>query len=85
MTGQPDRAVDYQIYCGPSIGAFNEWVKGGFLESVPNRRAADIALNILYGAAVLNRFNILRWQGVDLGAGIDIPPLPPEQIMEHLQ
>ncbi|MFC1817240.1 PfaD family polyunsaturated fatty acid/polyketide biosynthesis protein, partial [Thermodesulfobacteriota bacterium] len=30
-TGEPSRRIDYQIWCGPSMGAFNEWVKGSFL------------------------------------------------------
>ena len=62
--GVPDRQVDYQIWCGPSMGAFNEWVKGSYLESWENRRVVAVALNILYGAAVLTRGHCLRTQGV---------------------
>jgi hypothetical protein len=32
------RALDYQIWCGPAMGAFNDWVAGSFLE--PPRTAA---------------------------------------------
>lgn len=63
--GQSDRKFDFQVWCGPAIGAFNEWVKGSFLEQAPERRVANVAMNILYGAAVLNRAAILRYQGVD--------------------
>lgn len=26
--GDPLRKIDYQIWCGPAIGAFNQWVIG---------------------------------------------------------
>jgi len=65
-SGVPDRAIDYQIWCGPAMGAFNEWVKGSVLESPQNRRTVSVALNLLYGAAVILRLNGLKNQGVDL-------------------
>ena len=30
--GEPTRKLDYQVWCGPAMGAFNEWAKGSFLE-----------------------------------------------------
>ena len=51
--GEPTRTVDYQVWCGPAMGAFNDWVEGSFLEQPENRRVVTVALNILYGAAVL--------------------------------
>jgi PfaD family protein len=62
--GEPSRAMDYQVWCGPAMGAFNEWVKGTFLERPENRRAADVALNLLYGAAVQLRVLAVRTQGI---------------------
>jgi PfaD family protein len=76
--GEPDRKIDYQVWCGPSMGAFNEWVKGSFLEPPENRRVVPVALNILYGAAVLLRSQALRLQGVPLPP--DLPRLSP---VEH--
>jgi len=64
--GDPKRKMDYQIWCGPAIGAFNQWVKGSFLEAHENRKTAEIALNLLFGAAVCTRASILRTQGIDL-------------------
>ncbi len=55
ITGDPIRKVDYQIWCGPAMGAFNQWVAGSFLEAPANRDVATIALNILWGAAVIHR------------------------------
>ncbi|MEL6733109.1 MAG: 2-nitropropane dioxygenase, partial [Bacteroidota bacterium] len=62
--GTPDRTLDYQIWCGPSMGAFNDWVKGTYLEAYPNREAADVAEQIMQGAAYLFRIQTLKTQGV---------------------
>lgn len=42
---------DYQIHCGPALGAFNQWVMGTELEHWRQRRVADIAEAIMDGAA----------------------------------
>lgn len=63
--GTPDRVLDYQIWCGPSMGAFNDWVKGSYLEHYDNRKVADVAVQIMEGAAYLYRIQSLKMQGVD--------------------
>ena len=63
-SGVSDRAIDYQIWCGPAMGAFNEWVKGSFLEQPQNRKTVTVARNLLFGAAVIRRLNTLKDQGV---------------------
>ena len=63
-TGEKGREMDYQIWCGPCIGAFNAWVKNSYLEDVKNRKVADIAKHILRGAAFLYRIQMLNNQGV---------------------
>jgi PfaD family protein len=68
--GEPSRAVDYQIWCGPAMAAFNEWVRGSFLERPENRQVVTVALNILYGAAVLTRARTLGGQGVAIPPGV---------------
>jgi len=60
--GEADRQMDYQIWCGPAMGAFNEWTKGTYLEQPANRRVADVGMNILHGAGVITRINALRQQ-----------------------
>ena len=75
--GEPSRTVDYQVWCGPAMAAFNEWVKGSFLEPPENRRVVTVALNILHGAAVLLRARMLAVQGFDLPPGM--PRLSPRQ------
>jgi len=64
-TGEKGREMDYQIWAGPSLGAFNSWVKGTYLEDYSQRGAVDIALHLLKGAAYLQRINLLKLQGVN--------------------
>jgi PfaD family protein len=66
ISGDPGRRMDYQIWCGPAIGAFNEWVKGTFLEKPENRQVVPVAMNLLLGAAVITRADWLCNQGIDL-------------------
>jgi len=65
-TGEPTRRIDYQIWCGPSMGAFNEWTRGTFLAKPENRTTVTVAMNLLFGAAVKTRCNWLRCQEVVL-------------------
>jgi trans-AT polyketide synthase, acyltransferase and oxidoreductase domains len=83
--GEPSRAVDYQIWCGPAMASFNAWVKGSFLEPPENRRVVTVALNLLYGAAVLNRARTLANQGINLPPGTPrLTPLEPSEIHERI-
>jgi PfaD family protein len=79
--GVADRALDYQVWCGPAMGAFNEWAAGSFLAAPENRRVALVAKNILYGAAVLTRAHFLRAQGVVVPSeAVRVEPLPSEAL-----
>ncbi|MFI5344998.1 MAG: PfaD family polyunsaturated fatty acid/polyketide biosynthesis protein [Elusimicrobiota bacterium] len=83
--GVPDRVLDYQVWCGPAMGAFNEWAQGSFLAAPENRRTALVARNLLYGAAVLTRAHFLRCQGVALSAdAARTEPLTHEDLDRHL-
>jgi PfaD family protein len=83
--GVADRKLDYQIWCGPAMGAFNEWVKGSVLDAPEQRKTATVAMNILFGAAVLIRANQLKLQGVSLDDEAELSaPLEIEQIKEFL-
>lgn len=84
-SGESSRRIDYQIWCGPAMGAFNEWSKGSFLENVGRRQVVPVALNILFGAAVLLRANQLALQGIHLAAADKLSePLEIAQIKEYL-
>jgi len=66
ISGEGTRQVDYQIWCGPAMGVFNQWVAGTFLEKPENRTVAQIALNLMHGAASITRAHQLRTLGVRL-------------------
>ncbi|WP_067689454.1 PfaD family polyunsaturated fatty acid/polyketide biosynthesis protein [Nocardia jejuensis] len=68
IRGEADRAADYQIWCGPSMGAFNGWTEGTYLAAPENRSVADIARQVMTGAAYLTRVAQLRSAGVRLPA-----------------
>ena len=59
----PGRELDYQIWCGPAMGAFNAWARGTYLESPENRRVADIARVLMAEAAYLHRIQRIRLDG----------------------
>jgi trans-AT polyketide synthase, acyltransferase and oxidoreductase domains len=82
--GVPDRKLDYQVWCGPSMGAFNEWAKGSFLEQAKNRDVVTVALNLLYGSAIALRQMQLRSQGVNLDQLFPHGPLSREELQRQL-
>ncbi len=77
IDGTPDRKLDYQIWCGPAMGAFNAWTKGTFLEAPQSRTVVQVALNLLEGAAHITRAGQLRTYGVPVPAtGYTFQPRP---------
>lgn len=64
--GVADRRHDFQIWCGPAMGAFNAWVEGSPLEKPADRSVAQIGLNLMEGAAQATRAQSLRASGVHL-------------------
>ncbi|HEX7621688.1 MAG TPA: PfaD family polyunsaturated fatty acid/polyketide biosynthesis protein [Anaerolineales bacterium] len=65
-SGESGREMDYQIWCGPSMGSFNDWVRGTYLAKPENRRVVDVALQILTGAACQYRLQALKLQGLQV-------------------
>jgi PfaD family protein len=75
IDGDASRRADYQIWCGPAMGAFNEWARGSFLATAEERGVVQIALNLLEGAAVVTRAQQLRTYGVAVpAAAFDFRP-----------
>jgi trans-AT polyketide synthase, acyltransferase and oxidoreductase domains len=70
-TGEKGREMDYQIWCGPSMGSFNDWVRGTYLENHANRRVVDVALQILTGAACQYRLQTLKLKGLHIPAELE--------------
>ncbi len=84
--GEAGRQLDYQVWCGPAMGAFNEWVKGTYLEDPKYRTVSAVAMNLLYGACVVIRRQSLAVQGVHLPANcFPSEPLSLEQIEAKLR
>ena len=83
--GIADRQADYQVWCGPAMGAFNEWTRGSFLEHPQQRRVVTVALNLMFGAVVASRIFMLRSQGIELSSGLTrIVPLAADEIEKLL-
>jgi trans-AT polyketide synthase, acyltransferase and oxidoreductase domains len=62
LKGELDKRVDFQVHCGPALGAFNQWVKDTPLESWKARHVDQIGLKLMEEtAALLNqRFKDLQ-------------------------
>ncbi len=80
--GEPGREMDYQIWCGPSIGPFNEWTRNTYLAQPENRRVVDVARHILSGSAYLFRMQSLKMQGIQFPASLESyrPMQPLDQV-----
>ncbi len=64
--GVSDRKIDYQVWAGPAMGAFNQWVKGTYLQEAKNRKVVTVAKHLLYGACYLKRLQFLKMHGFEL-------------------
>ncbi|MDT3250405.1 PfaD family polyunsaturated fatty acid/polyketide biosynthesis protein [Serratia sp. root2] len=51
LAGDPENKVDYQVHCGPALGAFNQWVKGSAYEDWRNRHVDEIGEILMQEAA----------------------------------
>lgn len=65
LEGVPGQEIDYQVPCGPALGAFNQWVKGTPLEPWRNRHVDEIAVKLMAETATLlsERFQSLGGRG----------------------
>ncbi len=69
--GEKGREMDYQIWCGPAIGPFNDWTRNTYMAEPANRRVVDVALHLMTGAAFLSRAQNLKMQGLQIPAGFE--------------
>lgn len=53
LQGSSEQKVDYQVHCGPALGAFNQWVHGSHMEDWRNRHVADIGERLMRATAEL--------------------------------
>jgi trans-AT polyketide synthase/acyltransferase/oxidoreductase domain-containing protein len=47
LNGNEEGKVDFQVHCGPALGAFNQWVKGTEFENWRNRHVDEIGKLIM--------------------------------------
>lgn len=47
LNGNEENKVDYQVLCGPALGAFNRWVKGTAMENWRNRHVDEIGVRLM--------------------------------------
>ena len=67
------------------MGAFNEWTRDTFLATTDRRDAVTVAMNIMFGAAVLSRANGILKQGVEVpGELTQFQPMQLDAIEKYL-
>jgi len=60
--GENDRKLDYQIWCGPAIGSFNDFIRGSYLDPKVAQQYPCVVqtnLQLLTGACYLRRLQSL--------------------------
>lgn len=62
--GEEQRQADFQIWCGPAMGAFNAWAKGSPLHEEGARHVDQVADALMLGAALHCRAYLARLQGL---------------------
>ena len=55
LNGDEEQRVNYQVHCGPALGAFNQWVKGSDLEEWRNRHVDELAERLMKSTAEVLR------------------------------
>merc|ERR1719353_2328889 len=61
--GESERALDFQVWCGPAIGAFNDFIRGTYLDPKVAGAFHDVSeanIQLLRGAVIIKRHAQLR-------------------------
>ena len=66
LRADESRRLDFQIWAGPAVAAFNQWRAGSVLAGQLAVPVRQIMLNLLYGAACITRAQQLRTVGVEV-------------------
>jgi len=77
--GVKERALDYQVWCGPAIGSFNEFIKGTYLDPKNANAFPDVweaNMQVLRGTQLARRCAQVRADSA-LSAAIDAAALAP--------
>jgi len=71
-SGELSRRRDYQIWCGPAMGLFNDWVRGSFLEPLNARSLGAIHQALLKGCCMALRIQAARMSGAPAPESIPV-------------
>lgn len=61
LQGNQTEKVNYQVHCGPAMGAFNQWVKNTELEAWQQRHVDVIAEKLMQETAALLNTRLQQW------------------------
>lgn len=61
LAGDISEKVNFQIHCGPALGAFNQWVKGSALEDWKNRSVDEIGIHLMQNTVELLKLQIQKY------------------------
>jgi trans-AT polyketide synthase/acyltransferase/oxidoreductase domain-containing protein len=64
LQGDDDQRVDFQVHCGPALGAFNQWARGSRFESWRGRHVHEIGEALMHGAAQTMQHRLHELTGV---------------------
>ena len=53
LSGNEQNKLDYQVHCGPALGAFNQWVKGTIYENWRTRHVNQVGEMLMQETAAL--------------------------------
>ena len=67
--GEGPRKRDFQVWCGPAMGLFNDWVRGSALEPLHARSVTGVAGALMRGACAATRVQMVRSAGLPLPEG----------------
>jgi PfaD family protein len=83
-TGDPAREMDYQIWCGPSMGTFKDWTRSTYLADPLKRRVVDVTLHLFTGAAYQYRVQLLKLNGFQVPSKLEqyypLSPMDPDLV-----
>ncbi|NRD51929.1 [acyl-carrier-protein] S-malonyltransferase [Corallococcus sp. AB030] len=62
LRGSREQRTDYQVHCGPAMGAFNQWVRGTPLASWRDRHVDEMGVKLMEATAAWleERFQVMR-------------------------
>jgi len=80
IAGDVERELDYQVWCGPAMGAFNTWTAGSSMAAPSGRGATRMAGALMRGAAFLTRLQFLRAAGLPVPA--ELFSVSPDELSE---